>query len=160
MSEKERKCIVIVRVRGNVGIRREFGDVLRMMHLTRKNHATIIQGRPSYLGMIQRVKDYVTWGEVSPKTVSLLLKERGRLAANRRLTDHYVKEKLGYESIEDLAKAICEFEVNFWRTPGVKPVFRLRPPRGGFRKSIKKPRPDGELGYRGEAINELIARMV
>lgn len=38
--------------------------------------------------------------------------------------------------------------------------YRLHPPRGGFKKTIKRPRPDGELGYRGEKINDLIARMM
>ena len=36
--------------------------------------------------------------------------------------------------------------------------YRLHPPRGGFRKTIKRPRPQGELGYRGEKINDLIKR--
>jgi len=45
--------------------------------------------------------------------------------------------------------------------PGVKPVFRLHPPRKGFKGSIKKSyRAGGEAGYRGEAINDLIRRMV
>jgi large subunit ribosomal protein L30 len=38
--------------------------------------------------------------------------------------------------------------------------YRLHPPRGGFRKTIKRPLPQGELGYRGEKINELIKRMM
>ncbi len=38
--------------------------------------------------------------------------------------------------------------------------YRLHPPRGGFKKTIKRPRPKGELGYRGEEINKLIARML
>ncbi len=38
--------------------------------------------------------------------------------------------------------------------------YRLHPPRGGFKRTIKRPLPDGELGYRGEAINELIERML
>ena len=43
----------------------------------------------------------------------------------------------------------------------LSPVFRLHPPRGGFKGSTKKPYSDGgELGYRGPAINELIRRMI
>jgi len=38
--------------------------------------------------------------------------------------------------------------------------YHLHPPRGGFKKAIKWPRPKGELGYRGEKINELIKRMM
>ena len=35
----------------------------------------------------------------------------------------------------------------------------LRPPKGGF-KSLKEMYPKGDLGYRGQAINDLIKRMI
>lgn len=38
--------------------------------------------------------------------------------------------------------------------------YRLHPPRGGFKNTIKRPIPKGELGYRGEKINELVMRML
>ena len=45
--------------------------------------------------------------------------------------------------------------------PGLKPVFRLRPPKGGFKGTIKKHfREGGETGYRGEAINDLVLKMI
>ena len=44
--------------------------------------------------------------------------------------------------------------------PDVKPLFRLHPPKGGW-KSTKKPFVrGGALGYRGKAINDLVRRMV
>ena len=59
-----------------------------------------------------------------------------------------------------LAVALSELKVDFWKIPTIKPVFRLHPPKGGFEKKIKKPYPDGELGYRGEEINQLIDKMI
>jgi hypothetical protein len=38
-------------------------------------------------------------------------------------------------------------------------VAHLHPAKGGFRKSAKDLFPNGEGGYRGEKINELIAKM-
>jgi len=35
----------------------------------------------------------------------------------------------------------------------------LKPPKGGL-KAIKKPYPRGDLGYRGDKINDLIKRML
>ena len=40
-----------------------------------------------------------------------------------------------------------------------KPVFRLNPPRGGF-KSTRLPYPKGDLGNRKEEINKLLERMI
>ena len=42
---------------------------------------------------------------------------------------------------------------------GIMPVFRLNPPSKGY-KSVRKFFPKGDLGYRGEKINELLKRMI
>ncbi len=160
LSEDKGAALVLVRIRGSVAISRELEYVFRLLHLTRKNHATIIPGNPSYLGMIQKVKDYATWGEVSSETISLLLKKRGFVRGNKKLTEDYVKENLGYNSIDELSEAISQGKADFLKLPNVKPVLRLHPPKGGFHGSTKKPYPEGELGYRGEGINKLVKEMV
>lgn len=159
LAEKE-KCLAVLRLRGNVNIWRELEYVFKLMHLTRKNHLTLMRGSPLNLGMIRRIKDYATWGEVSQETIFQLLQRRGFLRGKQRLTDENVKEKLGYDSIEELAKAIYEVKADLWKMSDLKPVFRLHPPKGGFRGTIKKPYPKGELGYREKAINDLIAKMI
>jgi len=157
--EKGKKCLAVVRIRGIVNVRKEVEDTLRMLNLQRNCHATLIDDRPSYLGMLRKVQNYVTWGEASKETISLLLRKRGRTIGNKRITDEYAK-KIGYESIDEIADALFNLKVELKDLPGVKPVFRLHPPRKGFRGSIKKSyNVGGETGYRGEAINELIRRM-
>lgn len=158
--EKGSKCLVAVRVRGSVNVRKDIGDTLRMLNLTRNCHATIIDDRPSYIGMLQKVQNQVTWGEASKDTILMLLKERGRLVGNKKITDEYVK-KIGFESIDDLAEAIYNLKVEFNKLPGIKPVFRLHPPSKGYKGSVKKSwKSGGVTGYRGEAINDLIKRMI
>ena len=153
------KCLAVIRVRGVSDVFREIRDTLEMLHLSRNCQGTLIDDRPSYLGMLRKARNYVTWGEVSLENIVLLLKKRGRVVGNRRLTDEYVKE-IGYESLEDLAEAIREGKVEFGRLPNVKPVFRLHPPKKGFRGKVKKSfAAGGVTGYRGEAINDLIKRM-
>lgn len=156
----EEKCFIVLRIRGQVGIRGDLEDVFRLLHITRKNHATIIKGTPSNLGMIQKIKDYATWGEASLETISLILRDRGLVKGNKKLTDDYVKENLDYDSIDGLAKAIYESKVDFWKLDNVKPVLRLHPPRGGFRRQVRRSYPGGELGYRGEAMNQLLEKMI
>ena len=160
LGEEKNRPIVVLRLRGSVNIRSEVEDTLRLMRLQRRNHATIIDNRHSNVGMLQKVKDYVTWGDATLETIDLLLRNRGRTPGNRRLTDAYVKGKLGYKSIKELAEAVNRSEANLLKMPGLKPVFRLHPPKGGLRKSVKRGYPDGELGYRGEAVNDLVKRML
>ena len=152
--------MAVVRIRGIINVRKEVEDTLRMLNLQRNCHATLIDDRPSFLGMLRKAQNIITWGEVSKETISLLLKKRGRTIGDKPLTDEYAK-KIGYESLDDLADAIYNLKVMLKDLPGVKPVFRLHPPRKGFKGSIKKSyRAGGEAGYRGEAINDLIRRMV
>ena len=85
MTEKNGRCLALIRLRGNVGIRKEFEYVFKLLHLTRKNHVTLLEETESSLGMIRKIKDYSTWGEVTLETLSLLLKKRGRLQGNIKL---------------------------------------------------------------------------
>jgi len=131
-----------------------------MLHLTRSNHAVLIDDRPSFLGMIRTVRDYVTYGELSRESVASLIKEKGRLAGNKKLTDEYAK-KVGHKSLEELATAVSECRVEYWKLRDIQPVFRLHPPTKGFKGKIKKGYgAGGELGYRGESINQLLSRML
>jgi len=158
MGEK-RKCLVAVRVRGVSDISQEIKDTLKMVRLTRNCHATLIDDRPSYLGTLHKVQNYVTWGEISKENIVLLLKKRGRLIGDKKLTDEYAQE-LGYKSLDDLAEAMFKGEVEYSQLPKVKPVFRLHPPKKGFKGKVKKSYAAGGVtGNRGKAINDLIKRM-
>jgi large subunit ribosomal protein L30 len=159
MTEKD-KCLAVLRLRGSVNISRELEYVFALLHLHRKNHVTLMRDSPSNLGMIRKIKDYATWGEVSPAIISQLLQQRGFLKGNQRVTDAAVEARLGYASIANLGTALHGLKADLWRLPDFKPVFRLHPPKGGFRGSIKQPYPQGELGYRGDAINDLLVKMM
>ncbi len=151
--------LAVVRVRGKVGVPREVEDTLRMLRLTRVNHCVFIDDRPTFKGMLQKAKDYITWGEVSPEEVALILRNRGELVGGKRLTDAYVKEHTKFKSIDDFAKAFVEFKAELSDIPQLKPVFRLHPPRKGYRGIKRSFVEGGALGYRGEAMRELLRRM-
>jgi len=151
--------LAVIRIRGRVDVPPDVKKTLELLRLHKKFHAVIIDDRPSYLGMLRKVQDYVTWGEIDYDTLVLLLKRRGRLRGNRKIDENFLK-KYGYSSIEELARAIIDCEIKITDIPELKPVFRLSPPSGGFKGTIKKHYKDkGELGYRGSAINDLIKRM-
>ena len=44
--------------------------------------------------------------------------------------------------------------------PGVKPLFRLKAPKGGWRSTKKPFALGGALGYRGRSINDLARKML
>jgi large subunit ribosomal protein L30 len=157
---QECKCLAVVKVRGTISAQREARETLDMLHISRTNHAVLVVNRPAILGMLKRVQSYVTWGEISKETLAELLTKKGRLVGNKKLTEEYLK-KVGCKSINDLAGAIATCKVEFLKLPGTQPLFRLHPPTKGYKGTPKKNfRAGGEAGYRGEAINDLVKRMI
>jgi len=155
-----RRCFVVVRVRGTIRASRHVRENLQTLHLTRNNYAVLVDDRPSFLGMLKAAQNFITWGEASKEIVDILIKKRGRLAGNKKLTEDYA-QTTGYKSLEELAEALFSCHVEYWKLPNVQPVFRLHPPTKGFKGKIKKGYGiGGELGYRGEKINELLKRMM
>jgi large subunit ribosomal protein L30 len=110
--------------------------------------------------MLRKVQHYLAWGEISKETLLLLLEKRGRLVGNKRLTDRYAQE-LGYKSLGDLAAATFNLDVEYANLPEIKPIFRLHPPKKGFKGKLKRSYSAGGVtGYRGEAIDGLIKQMI
>lgn len=154
-----RTCLLVIRIRGQVNVSKREEDTLRMLRIDRNNHATLLDNRSSYLGMLNEAKDFITWGEPTIETISLLLKKRGLVKGNKKLDEKIISD-LGFNNIEELSESIFISEKEIQQIKPVKPFFRLHPPKGGFKNSIKKPfRSKGELGYRGEKINELAKKM-
>jgi large subunit ribosomal protein L30 len=139
-TAQESRRIAIIRVRGEVRLDHELLKTLDMLHLYRKNYCSVIQGTPVTIGMIAKVKDYVTYGNIDDETYNLLVEKRGE-----EYQGHVEKKNLPKKDGKDL-----------------KPYFRLCPPRGGFeRKGVKIPFiSGGALGNRGDKINALIRRMI
>ncbi|MDG6225722.1 MAG: 50S ribosomal protein L30 [Candidatus Thermoplasmatota archaeon] len=151
---------VVVRVRGTVNIKREISDTLRYLNLNRVNHCVILLDNPVNRGMLQKAKDYITWGEVKPETLEKLLRSRGRLEGDAPLTDEHLKGNSEFKNVKELAQAISVGKAVYRKVPGVTPVFRLAPPKSGH-GSIKRHFPvKGALGYRGAEMDSLLNRMI
>ncbi|UCH56739.1 MAG: uL30 family ribosomal protein, partial [Candidatus Bathyarchaeota archaeon] len=101
----ERKCLLAIRIRGGVNASTRVEDTLRMLRLDRNNTSTLLDERTEYKGMLQRAKDYVTWGEPTVETIQLVLEKRGRAVGDSPIDDTTVTA-LGYDNIASLAMAL------------------------------------------------------
>ncbi len=155
------KIFAVIRLRGNSGLHPDVKATLSLLKLHKPHHMVIVECTQSIQGMLKKASNWITWGELSADVLSLVLKKRCYLIGNKKLTDDYVRKYTKYTSIDELANAIINNEIKLKEISKLKPVFRLHPPSGGYKKSIKKQYGNGgELGYRGEAINSLIKRMI
>jgi large subunit ribosomal protein L30 len=97
---------------------------------------------------------------VTQDSVEAMLVKRGRTEGNKKLTDDYVKKHSAYKSIKELAAALVNGETTMRDIRGLKPLFRLNSPSKGYEPTKRPWGNGGALGYRGDAINSLLKRMM
>ena len=79
------KKFAVIRIRGLVGLKKPIKDTLTMLGLHRRNYCTLVDRKD--LGMIKKVKDYVTYGELDKATEDLLIKEKQETMKNKEGKD-------------------------------------------------------------------------
>lgn len=133
----------VVRVRGTVHATQRVRDTLRMLNLPAINNCTLIPETDSYRGMLQKVKDYVTWGEISEPMLEQLLAAKTDLEG------------------DDLQQAVTQLMNGDARlSHTTSATIRLHPPLKGYEGIKRSYRLGGALGYRGSNINQLLERML
>ena len=147
--EKTQK-IAVVRIRGIRSMEPKIKVALEYLRLHRPNHCVLINVTPQTMGAVKKVKDYVTYGNINEETLLKVLNKRGEKGGK------LLRDSMPQDEIKKAAKEILKGK-NL--SDYADPVFRLHPPRGGY-KDIKRAHPIGDLGKRGEEINELLKRMM
>lgn len=148
-----------MRVRGTINVREPVKRVLEQLHLTKRFRATIIPDTPDYRGMLKVAKDHIAWCPVNASLISKLIKERGRKEGWKPLTLNEIKN-MNFKSFNDLAKSLENGEVVLKEIKEIKPFFALSPPKGGFKRSTRRPYSQkGVLGENPELIS-IVERMI
>ena len=155
------KRIAIVRIAGKVGVNRDIKDTFNLLRLYNKYTCTVVPSTKNYLGMVMKLNNYVTWGEIDKDTFKLLLEKRGKITKKEKFSEEYLKKQVKL-TINEFVENFMNFKKEIKDIPGLKNFFKLCPPKGGFeRNSTKKPYSlGGTLGYRKDKINELILKMI
>ncbi len=159
---REKKFLIAVRIKGSFGMPNHIERTLFSLRLRNKFNAVLLENSATVIATLRQAKDYLTWGEANSGDVASLLKQRGELVGGLPMTDKNIQEKFGEQSVEGLAEALAEGRISLkllWQK-GLRPVFRLHPPSGGFQYSTKRTYGSrGELGHRGPSVSNLVARM-
>jgi large subunit ribosomal protein L30 len=78
MSSGKSIRIAVVLIRGRIGINHDVKRTLDNLRLLRKHACNVVNDSPSVRGMLQKVKDSVTWGVITEETYQELVAKRGR----------------------------------------------------------------------------------
>ena len=165
MSETTKQsCLLAVRLRGTVGDNPDVEKTLKSLTLLKVNQARLLKNDSSTSGMLRAAKNLVAWGEIDSATLESLLAKRAEAETRTIILDrNFVKARFGKDGFAELASSIIAGETTLSELlrGGLKPRFKLHPPRGGFKRSTRRAFSDGgELGYRGAQINSLVRRMI
>ena len=140
--------ICIIRIRGEIGLRKKVVDTLYRLRLRKKYSCIVLNPTKEQEGMIKKVKDFVAFGEISDETLKELIEKRGQL----------IDKKKGKPKEEDVIKTLKEKKKI--QEFNLKPFFRLHPPRKGIESKKHFGVGKGVLGNNKEKINELVRRML
>jgi large subunit ribosomal protein L30 len=149
---------LVVRMRGTVNVPYWADSTLLSLNLAKKFRATIVPENSEYLGMLNRIRQLVAWCRVDNDTVKELLNKKGKKTASQSLTASELPEE--YSDLDKLASDIANDSVVLSRLKGMKPWFALNPPRGGFKKSIKKQTNQNGILGENKLLIDLVKKMM
>lgn len=150
---------LVVRIKGQADVPHWATTTMSLLRLDKKYRATILQAKDNTLGMLNKVKHYVSWIELDASLAKDLLDKKGRKSGYQKISPEDLKE-LGFNSTDELAAALADGKANLSKLKPLKPWFALSPPRHGFKRSTK--RLYGQKGVLGlnKELDSIVRRMI
>ena len=137
--------ILVIRISGAVDLSSRVEETLFRMRLRRKYSAVLVKPSVENLKLLRKMRDFVAFGEITPENLIKLIEKRAKPISS--------KDKI------DALKIVKELEKKKLSDLGVKPFFRLHPPRGGIESKKHFGVGKGVLGDNKSEINKLLERM-
>jgi large subunit ribosomal protein L30 len=144
-SAESKGLIVVIRIHGEVKVKPEIVNTLNRLRLMRKYSCVLINSsNKALMGMLWKVRHYVAYGDIDKEMLVKLLEARAQKTDGKKLdSEHAASELISGKKLEEL---------------GIKPFFRLHPPRKGIDSKLQYPK--GALGNHRNDINKLVVRML
>jgi len=143
--------IIALRISGLVEIPQKINEALFRLRLRRKYSAVLLASTKENLALLKKLRNTIAYGTIEHKTLEQLIAKRAQPIGSKKIhPETLVVEIANQEKKGKLDIALL----------GIKPFFRLHPPRGGIDSKVHFPIRKGVLGDNKEKINDLIRRML
>jgi large subunit ribosomal protein L30 len=153
------KAYLVVRMSGQINVPHWAKTTLTLLKLDKKFRATIIPAKDNTLGMLDKVKHYVSYQETNLDITKELLNKKARKEGYKKVTSADL-EKVGFKTMDDLAVSLNEGTISLNKVKPLKPWFALAPPRRGFKRSTRKTYGEGGVLGKNKELIELVKRMI
>ena len=138
--------MIAIRISGLVGVPGDVKETLIRIRLRRKYSAVILKPTPETLKVLKKLRNFIAYGDLDEKTLSELIEKRAvPIDKTKKI---------------NAKKVIADLEKKDLKSLGIKPFFRLHPPRGGIDAKVHFPVRKGVLGDNKKKINDLVRRML
>src|SRR5574344_1530597 len=96
----------ILRVRGPIKVNVDIEHTLKLLRLTRVNHCVIYPEDKKIKGMLFKIRNMVTYGEITKETLKKMLVKRGFVYSDKgkllKFKEQYADEKAIDKLVDDL----------------------------------------------------------
>jgi large subunit ribosomal protein L30 len=151
--------LLVLNLHGAINSSSGVREAMNQLKVIRKFSASVVADDPNTLGMLKLSKDYVAWTPVDAQLLTDLLEKKG-MASTTRPLDAAALKKMGYKKHADLAQKMVKEQLRMSAVDGLVPYFRLPPPKGGFKRSLRRQYTEkGTLGANPN-LQEIIRRML
>ena len=151
--------LLVVNLHGQINSSAPVRKALNELWVAKKFSASVVTDDVPTVGMLRLCKDYVAWCPVSEELLTDLLKKRGMVSAARSLDAATLKD-LGCKNHEDLAAKMVKDQTRLSAVDGVLPYFRLAPPKGGFKRSLRRQATERGLLGNNPNLDAIVRRMI
>src|SRR3989344_8400683 len=134
--------ILIIRISGDVDISNSVREALFRLKLRRKYSAVLVKPNKQVLKILDMLRNHIAFGDIDRETLSELIIRRGQpIDKKKKIKSEEIISQLDKKELLDL---------------GLKPFFRLHPPRGGIESKKHFGVGKGVLGDNKRNINALV----
>jgi len=151
--------LLVVNLHGQINSSAPVRKALNELWVAKKFSASVVTDDKPTVGMLRLCKDYVAWCPLDEGLLTDLLKKRGMVSGTRALDQGSLKT-LGYKKHEELAGKMVKDQVRLSAITGVLPYFRLAPPRGGFKMSLRRQATERGLLGSNPKLDAIVRRMI
>jgi len=171
---------LVVRMKGTVNVPYWAKITLESLSLNKRFRATIIPENEQTLGMLRKIKEFVSWTSVDTEFIREFIEKRGRRSSSKLLStttttavaptadspngqinnDNTGSKDSQNVDLGKIVSVISQNELYLSKISGIKPWFALNPPKGGFKRGSKRSYSQaGILGENKELVS-IVKRMM
>jgi large subunit ribosomal protein L30 len=151
--------ILVVNLHGTINSPAPVRKALTELWVAKKFSASVVGDDAPTVGMLRLCKDYITWSPIEEGLLTDLLSKRGMVSTSRSL-DQGALKVMGFKNHGDLAAKMVKDQLRLSAVEGVLPYFRLAPPKGGFRRSLRRQTTEKGLLGANPKLEEIVRRMI